>query len=83
MLQSLDERLRSRSGLSPPSLLVRVRWLFLSKELSRIPEGDVESLDFFNEHQDGAAGRSDLFAPVARQAFTPAAERLEFLLIED
>jgi hypothetical protein len=43
----------------------------------------VESLDLFNEHQDGAAGRSDLFAPVARQALTPAAERLEFLLIED
>jgi len=43
----------------------------------------VESLDFFNEHQDGAAGRSDLFAPVARQALTPAAERLQFLLIED
>ena len=43
----------------------------------------MESLDLFNEHQDGATGRSDLFAPVARQALTPAAERLEFLLIED
>jgi hypothetical protein len=83
LFQSLDERVRSRSGLSPPSLLVGVRGLRLSKKLSRIPEVHVESLDFFNEHQDGPAGRSDLFAPVARQAFTPAAERLEFLLIED
>ena len=43
----------------------------------------MESLDFFDEHQDCAAGRSNLFAPVVRQAFTPAAERLEFLLIEN
>lgn len=43
----------------------------------------MEPLDLFDEHQDGAAGRSDLFAPVARQALTPTAERLEFLLIED
>jgi hypothetical protein len=64
-------------------LLVGVRWLFLAKELSRIPEVDVESFDFFDEHQDGAAGRSDLYAPVVRQAVTPPAERLEFLLIED
>ena len=42
----------------------------------------MESLDFFNEHQDGAAGRSDLFASVVRQAFAPAAERVEFLLIK-
>jgi hypothetical protein len=57
--------------------------LLLSKKLFRIPEVHVESLDFFNEHQDGAAGRSDLFAPVARQALTPAAERLQFLLTEE
>ena len=82
LLQSLDERVRSRSGLGPPSLLVGVRRLLLSKKLSRIPEVHVESLDFFNEHQDGAAGRSDLFAPVVRQAFAPAAERVEFLLIK-
>ena len=50
LLQSLDERVRSRSGLSPPSLLVGVRRLLLSKKLSRIPEVHVESLDFFNEH---------------------------------
>ena len=43
----------------------------------------MESLDLFNEHQDGATGRCDLFAPVAREALTPAAERLQFLLIED
>jgi len=82
LLQSLDERVRSRSGLGPPSLLVGVRRLLLSKKLSRIPEVHVESLDFFNEHQDGAAGRSDLFASVVRQAFAPAAERVEFLLIK-
>jgi hypothetical protein len=82
-LQPLEERVRSRSWLSAPGLLVGVRWLRLWKKLSRIPDVHVESLDLFNEHQDGAAGRSDLFAPVARQALTPAAERLEFLLIED
>lgn len=75
--------MRSRSGLSAPGLLGGFRWLLLSKKLRRIPEVHVESLDLFNEHQDGAAGRSDLFARVARQALTPAAERLEFLLIED
>jgi hypothetical protein len=83
LLQSLEERVRSRSGLSTPGLLVGVRWLRLWKKLSRIPEVHVESLDLFDEHQDGAAGRSDLIAPVARQALTPAAKRLEFLLIED
>ncbi|MGN6430701.1 MAG: hypothetical protein ACTHNB_08220 [Gaiellaceae bacterium] len=83
MLQSLEERVRSRSGLSAPGLLVGVRCLRLWKKLSRVPEVHVEPLDLFDEHQDGAAGRSDLFAPVARQALTPTAERLEFLLIED
>ena len=80
---SLDERVCSRSGLSAPGLLVAGRGLRLWKKPLRIPEVYVESLDLFNEHQDGAAGRSDLFAPVARQALTPAAERLQFLLIED
>jgi hypothetical protein len=75
--------MRSRSGLSAPRLLGGVRWLPLSKKLRRIPQIHVESLDLLNEHQDGAAGRSDLFARVTRQALTPAAERLEFLLIED
>jgi hypothetical protein len=82
-LQPLEERVRSRSWLSAPGLLVGVRWLRLWKKLSRIPQVHVESLDLFNEHQDGAAGRSDLYALVARQALTPSAERLEFLLIED
>jgi hypothetical protein len=82
LLQSLGERVRSRSRVSAPGLLVCARWLRLSKKLRRIPKVHVESLDLFNEHQDGAAGRSDLFAPVARQTLTPAAERLEFLLIE-
>jgi hypothetical protein len=80
--QSLGERVRSRSGLGAPGLL-GVRWLRLSKKLRRIPEVHVESLDLFDEHQDGAAGRSDLFARVARQALTPAREGLEFLFIED
>jgi hypothetical protein len=83
LLQSLGERMRSRSGLSVPGLLGGVRWLRLSKKLRRIPEVHVESLDLFDEHEDGAAGRSDLFARVVRQALTPAVERLEFLLIED
>jgi hypothetical protein len=83
LLQSLGERVRSRRGVSAPGLLVRARWLRLSKKLRRIPEVHMESLYLFNEHQDGAAGGSDLFAPVARQTLTPAAERLEFLLIED
>ena len=80
---SLDERVCSRSGLSAPGLLVAGRGLRLWKKPLRIPEVYVESLDLFNEHQDGAAGRSDLCAPVARQALTPTAERLQFLLIED
>jgi hypothetical protein len=75
--------MRSRSGLSVPGWLGGVRWLRLSKKLRRIPEVHVESLDLFDEHEDGAAGRSDLFARVVRQALTPAVERLEFLLIED
>ena len=70
----------SGSRLSSAEVLIGLR---LWKKLSRIPEVHVESLDLFNEHQDGAAGRSDLFAPVVREALTPAAERLEFLLIED
>jgi hypothetical protein len=74
---------RSRSGLSAPGLLGGFRWLRLSKKLRRVPEVHVETLDLFYEHQGGAAGRSDLFAHVARQALTPAAERFEFLLIED
>jgi hypothetical protein len=82
-VQPLEQRVRSRSGLSAPGLLVGVRWLLLWKKLSRIPQVHVESLDLFNEHQDGAAGRSDLFALVARQALTPAAERVDFLLVED
>ena len=81
-LQSLEERLRSRSGLRAPGLLVGARRLRLWKKSSRIPEVHVESLDLFDEHQDGAAGRSDLLAHVARQALAPAAERVEFLLIE-
>lgn len=43
----------------------------------------MKSLDLFDEHQNGAAGCSDLFAPVAPQALAPPAERLDFLFVED
>jgi len=42
----------------------------------------MEPFDLFNEHQDRATGRGDLFARVARQAVTPSPERLELLLVE-
>jgi hypothetical protein len=82
LLQSLEKRLRRRSGLSAWGSLIGVRGLRLWRELFRIPEVDMELFDLFNEHHDRAAGRGHLFARIARQAVAPTPERLKLLLIE-
>jgi hypothetical protein len=68
LLQSVEKRLRRRSGLSAWRWLIGARGLRLWKKLCGIPEVDMESFDLFNEHQDRAAGRGHLFARIARQA---------------
>jgi hypothetical protein len=82
LLQSVEKRLRRRSGLSAWRWLIGARGLRLWKKLCGIPEVDMESFDLFNEHQDRGGGRGHLFARIARQAVTPTLERLELLLIE-
>lgn len=82
LVQPVEERLRGRSALNARCVLAAARGVRLWKKAPRIPEVDVESLDLFDEHQDRAAGGSDLVATVARQALAPAAERLEFLLVQ-
>lgn len=82
VLQSLEKRLRRRSGFRAWALLIGARGLRLWKKLFRIPEVDMESFDLFDEHQDRAAGRGNFFARVARQTLTPSPERVELLLIE-
>jgi len=82
LLQSLEKRVRRRSGLCSGGLLVAARGLGLWIKLFRIPEVDMESFDLFDEHQNCAARRGNLYPFVVGQAVTPTPKRLELVLIE-